>query len=305
MLLYRMNTILFCLLALFSFVSGQTEIVIVYTNNTNGILENCKCPDHAYGALEKRATVINKIRRQYPNVIVIDSGDIFDIQQDTLLHRYVSRAYKAIGYDVFTCGDQDFINGFAFFRSALMDLPMMFITSNIKFSDDYAVADHTIIKKNDVRIGITASLNPEVFKYTPPEVQQKIKVLDQSTSLQQVLPDLEKKSDYQILISHSGLERDRYLAENFPQFDLIIGGHSQTVLKKPEKTGSTLIVQAGESGYRVGLIKLNFRAHKVVSVENDLILLDENVHNDPKILHIIGEYHEKREKRIKERNKNE
>ena len=38
--------------------AGQTKVVIIYTNNTNGFLENCHCPSHPYGALEKRAVII-------------------------------------------------------------------------------------------------------------------------------------------------------------------------------------------------------------------------------------------------------
>jgi 2',3'-cyclic-nucleotide 2'-phosphodiesterase (5'-nucleotidase family) len=298
-----MKLVVFLLLFLFTPCPAETEIIIIYTNNTNGILENCKCPDHAYGALEKRAAIIKNIRSKHKNVIVLDSGDIFDIQQDTLLHRAVTRAYGLIRYDAWTCGDQDFIEGLDFFRLKLLELPMKLVTSNLKFSCDNC-SKYVILKRNNIRIGITGSFNPDIFKYIPAGVQKKLIFLNQDSSLRDVLSDLHDKSDYQILLSHSGFEKDKYLAESFPSLDLIIGGHSQTVLETPEKIGTTLIVQAGESGYRVGTLQLLFKSKKLISAQNELILLDKEISDDVGVLKIINDYHTKRVK-YKKRKKNE
>jgi 5'-nucleotidase len=301
----KMKTLVFLLLIVFSLSAAQTKIVIVYTNNTNGILENCKCPAHAYGALEKRATLIKKIRNESENLIVVDAGDIFDIKQDTLLHRYIAHAYKYIDYDVWACGDQDFIEGFGFFRSALLKLPMQLVSSNIIIPDEKNREKYIIVKMGNVRIGITGSFNTALTKYIPEKAQDNIRVLNQDDALQKVLLELQKKSDYQIVISHSGFEKDTYLAEKFQEIDLIIGGHSQTVLNEPEKIGNTLIAQAGESGYRVGIMELKFNEKKFISADNRLLLLDKSVSDDPGILGIISEYHQKREQLRKERIKNE
>ena len=85
------------------------ELVIVYTNNTNGILENCRCPERAYGALEKRAAFIDSARKVHPDLLLLDSGDLLDIRPNALLHRYIIKAYGLMRYDAWTPGDQDFI----------------------------------------------------------------------------------------------------------------------------------------------------------------------------------------------------
>ncbi|MDP6578926.1 MAG: hypothetical protein QF771_07155, partial [Candidatus Marinimicrobia bacterium] len=58
-------------------VSAETEISILYTNNTNGALENCLCPDKAYGSLEKRVLYIREWFEDNPNSLLLDAGDFF------------------------------------------------------------------------------------------------------------------------------------------------------------------------------------------------------------------------------------
>ena len=41
-----------------AWVAHSETVVIIYTHNTNGVLENCKCPERSYGALEKRAFIL-------------------------------------------------------------------------------------------------------------------------------------------------------------------------------------------------------------------------------------------------------
>ena len=43
------------------------KIYILHTNNTNGALENCYCPDRPYGSVEKRAVYVSNFIKKYPN----------------------------------------------------------------------------------------------------------------------------------------------------------------------------------------------------------------------------------------------
>jgi 2',3'-cyclic-nucleotide 2'-phosphodiesterase (5'-nucleotidase family) len=74
-------------------------------------LENYDCPERSYGALEKRAAVIDSIRKSEQNVLLLDTGDILDIQKSRLLHNYIVKAYDYLKYDYWTPGDQDFVEG--------------------------------------------------------------------------------------------------------------------------------------------------------------------------------------------------
>lgn len=58
--------------------------------------------------------------------------------------------------------------------------------------------------------------------------------------------------DLLIALSHIGIQQDRKLAEACPEIDLILGGHSHTVLDQPERIGSVSICQGGSHGRYVG-----------------------------------------------------
>jgi len=71
---------------------------------------------------------------------------------------------------------------------------------------------------------------------------------------------------------------------------MIIGGHSQTLLKEPVLINNTYIVQAGKAGYRVGVLKLKIKNAKISQLDNQLILLDKKINNHPEIMKLINEY---------------
>jgi 2',3'-cyclic-nucleotide 2'-phosphodiesterase (5'-nucleotidase family) len=58
------------------FAQDQT-LYILHTNNTNGALENCYCPDHPFGSVEKRTIFVKDFINEHPNTVLVDAGDFF------------------------------------------------------------------------------------------------------------------------------------------------------------------------------------------------------------------------------------
>ena len=74
-----------------------------------------------------------------------------------------------------------------------------------------------------------------------------------------------------------GKNNDVATAEKYPDIDLIIGGHSQTLLEEAIDVSGCRIVQAGKGGGRVGEIILTFDEEKVLkNFTYGLIEMDEN-----------------------------
>jgi 5'-nucleotidase/UDP-sugar diphosphatase len=280
-----------------SLPAADTELTIIYSNNTNGLLENCQCPEHAYGALEKRAAVIDSLRRSHKNVLLLESGDLLDIRKNSLLHSYVVQAYEIMNYDAWTCGDQDFMEGVDFFNSLIHNsrFPPLLSTNirQVQMPGNGAVGQKYLIKKyGQLRIGITGTINPDFHNYLEKESLAKFIFTEQKPALQAVLTELKPQCDFIVLISHSGYEQDKNLAEWFPLVNLIIGGHSQTLIADTQLTGKTCIVQCGENGYRLGILTLRFSDQQLVSQENKLILLDAAIRNFPAVMELVTSYHQ-------------
>jgi 2',3'-cyclic-nucleotide 2'-phosphodiesterase (5'-nucleotidase family) len=285
--------ILIFTLCLFSFAQ-RVKIVVVYTHNTNGILENCQCPERSYGALEKRAAVIDSIRKEEQNVLLLDTGDILDIRKDHLLHGYIIRAYNFMNYDYWTPGDQDFIEGEQFFLDKLLKMNGRMLASNIKYKQTKIEPLYAVQNYQNVRLGITGTIRADLQQYLEPVVSANFQFENQINSLQHVIKKLSNISDFLILLSHSGIEQDRTIAKQFSDINIIIGGHSQSILAIPEQVGSTSIFQVGESGYRVGVISLWFEDKMFKMMEHNVILLTSEMKNDPNVLQMIQDYHSER-----------
>ncbi|MFC1552446.1 hypothetical protein ACFL6P_07770, partial [Candidatus Latescibacterota bacterium] len=73
-----------------------------------------------------------------------------------------------------------------------------------------------------------------------------------------------RSCDYIIVLSQMGVNGDKEIAARWPDIDLIVGGHSQTLMKKPVIAGNSRIVQAGKDGGRIGEIILSLDKSKTV-----------------------------------------
>ncbi len=127
-----------CVLLIILFLFGisfaqDQKIVIVYSHNSNGVLENCNCPDNSYGALEKRAALLDSIRKVEKDIVLVDTGDILDIVNNRLLHEFIVRGYDYMKYDYWVPGDQDFVEGSDFFRNTLLNMAGQLVISNLKY----------------------------------------------------------------------------------------------------------------------------------------------------------------------------
>ena len=88
-------------------VYSQASLFILHTNNTNGALENCYCPDHPLGSIEKRSLYINDFINSNPRTIILDAGDFFTMSKKLLKDSLVCEAYATIPYDGILLGDQE------------------------------------------------------------------------------------------------------------------------------------------------------------------------------------------------------
>ncbi len=278
-------------------LSSSNTLTLIYTNNTNGVFQNCNCPARSYGALEKRAWLIDSLRQAYDDVLLVDTGDILDIRKDSLLHRYIMKAYNKIGYDYWVCGDQDFTEGVDYFKKYLLNSNMSLLNTNLYIDDELPGEMYQIRSFKFITIGIVGTISQRINQYIADDMYD-VRITNQMETLAPIIEKLDKETDFIIVLSHSGFENDRIIAQKFPQIDLIIGGHSQTIVENPHQEGKCLIVQAGESGYRTGILNLHFEKHYLNSYENQLYLLEKNHPDDPDVLEMIYEYQRMRLSKI-------
>src|SRR5437764_7406303 len=117
---------------------GETLITILHTNDTHSQIDPILENDKTYagkGGAARRATLVKRVRKQNPNTLLIDAGDVF--QGTPYFNFYKGEVeYKAmsmIGYDVVTLGNHDFDNGVEGLLAAMKFATFDFVSTNYDF----------------------------------------------------------------------------------------------------------------------------------------------------------------------------
>ena len=150
-------------LSLSSFKSESVEhLTILHTNDVHSYIDPFPA-DHPrnpnMGGVSKRASIIEKIRLENPNVLLLDAGDIF---QGTPYFNYYGgelefKLMSMMKYDASTIGNHDFDNGLEGIVAQMPHASFEFISSNYDFKNtvmDGYVKPYKIFNKENIKIGV-------------------------------------------------------------------------------------------------------------------------------------------------------
>jgi 5'-nucleotidase len=243
------------------------------------------------GGVAKRATIIETIRKENPNVLLLDAGDIF---QGTPYFNYYGgelefKLMNVMGYDIVTLGNHDFDNGIDGLLAQMANAKFDFV-SNYGFENtvlDGHVKPYKIKYVDGVKIGVFGlgvELQGLVDKKNCKETVYNDPI-ESATDMARILKQ-ENQCDIVICLSHIGYNYkedpnkvcDLILAKKTKDIDLIIGGHTHTFLDKPviEKNldgKDVLINQVGCYGLNLGRIDFYLTSDKEIASQGKSIIL--------------------------------
>jgi 5'-nucleotidase len=266
-----------------------TRLVILHTNDVHSRLEPFPMDGsrlQGLGGVATRAQVIQQIRKNNDQVLLLDAGDIF--QGTPFFNLYYGepeiKAMTAMGYDACTMGNHDFDAGIENFAKQMQHANFPCIVSNYDFSGtamESKALPYRIIKKGPIKIGIYG-LGIKLKGLVPENLYGKTIYQDPAQKANEIADILKKKEkcDFIICLSHLGYKyrdsntiSDELIAKEMQWTDLIIGGHTHTFLDEPtvlkDKNGSDVIVnQVGWAGVRLGRLDFSFEGVKKKNLLN-------------------------------------
>lgn len=262
----------------------QKHLTILHTNDVHSYIDPFPA-DHPKnpnkGGVARRAALIDSIRKENPNVLLLDAGDIF---QGTPYFNYYGGALELklmsmMHYDLATMGNHDFDNGIDGFLAQLPNADFDFVSANYDFRNtvlDGIVKPYKVFGKDGIKVGIFGlgvelaglvdkkNYKETVYSDPIPVAQDIVKILKQ-----------QEKCDLVVCLSHIGYDykndpgkiSDLKLAVATKDIDLIIGGHTHTFLDKPtvvkNAAGQDVLVnQTGCYGINLGRIDFYFDSDK-------------------------------------------
>lgn len=269
-------------LSLNSCMTGDTKkITILHTNDVHSHIEPFSSTHKRNankGGVARRATLVESIRQENPNTLLLDAGDIF---QGTPYFNYYGgelefKLMSMLKYDLATIGNHDFDNGIDGLYAQLPHAKFDFVSANYNFKNtvlDTHVKPYKVFVKDGVKIGVFGlgiKLEGLVDKRHYKETQY-LDPIEIAQDMSRILKDNEQ-CDIVICLSHIGYfykenpkkVNDLNLARATKNIDLIIGGHTHTFLPKPtvEKNidgKNVLVNQVGAYGLYLG--KIDFYLH--------------------------------------------
>ena len=259
--------------------TSQKHITILHTNDTHSQIEPFTVDHHKYsnkGGVARRASLIEKIRKQNPNTLLLDAGDIF---QGTPYFNYFGgeiefKLMSLLKYDAATLGNHDFDNSIEGFYKQLPNAKFDFVCANYDFKNtvlDTQVKPYKIFFKGGIKIGVFG-LGIELQDLVSPSLYKETKYLNPVEISQDISRELKENQncDLVICLSHLGYRyrnpqriSDVKLATATKNIDLIIGGHTHTFLPEPTLAKNldgkkVLINQVGAYGVNLGRVDFYF-----------------------------------------------
>jgi len=279
---------------------GETLITVLHTNDTHSQIDPILENDKTYagkGGVARRATLVKRVRRENPNTLMIDAGDV--CQGTPYFNFYKGEVeYKAmslIGYDVGTIGNHEFDNGVESLAKALQFANFDIVSTNYDVRGsalESKVKSHVVKEVGGLRIGLfglgispTGLITPDNFK--------PLLYLDPVRMSRDVTKLLREQERCTLVLgmSHLGYYPeakngeigDTQVAAQVEGIDFIASGHTHTFMEKPvlQKNPAgkdTIIFQVGRSGIYIGRVDFTVRDGKITASAGRLLdLRDESL----------------------------
>ncbi len=279
------------------------SLTILHTNDFHARFEpiskydsGCSAEDNTegkcFGGSARLMTAINDAKARSDNWVLLDGGDQF---QGTLFFSYYKGKLAAemmnqMGYTAMTVGNHEFNHGPEVLRGFIDAVEFPVLMSNADYTGEPMLAEalvkSTVIEQMGEKIGLIG-LTPQstselsspgpnvIFSDPAPAAQEQVDKL------------LAEGVNKIILLSHSGYEIDKYIADATTGIDVIVGGHSNTYLNSndekaagpyPTVQNGVPIVQAYAYGKYLGELNVTFDdAGNVLEASGGPILMDASV----------------------------
>ncbi len=279
-----------------SFSKDNTKkITILHTNDVHSHIDPFESNHYKYpnlGGIARRSTLIESIRTENPNTLLLDAGDMF---QGTPYFNFYGgelefKLMSMLKYDAATIGNHDFDNGVDGLLAQLPHAKFDILSANYDFKNTVLnsyIKPYKVFVKSELKIGVfglgielKGLVDPKLYKetvYNDP--------IETAKEMTRILKD-EEQCDLIICLSHLGYEyskdqhriSDLELAAKTKNIDLIIGGHTHTFLPKPtiakNMIGENVLVnQVGCYGLNLGRIDFYFDSESNVTAKGKSIIV--------------------------------
>ncbi|MFN2350542.1 MAG: bifunctional UDP-sugar hydrolase/5'-nucleotidase [Kiritimatiellia bacterium] len=261
-------------------VAQEVSLVILHTADMHGNLLGAGVipSSRTSGGLMRCATLIEKIRGETGNVLLLDCGDIFQGSPESFYSKgmVVADAVRLLEYDALVVGNHEFDWGLEQLMSFYQRACVPALAADILIAGDApdsasasrpAYLQPFIIREYEgLRVAVIGLSNPHIPHWFQADKLGNLAFMDSVEALRAILPYVREKQPHLIILAaHQGYRsfgdnpanRINAIALNFPEIDLIIGAHTHDP-QAVEAVRGIMYTQSGPYGKSLGRVDLTF-----------------------------------------------
>lgn len=307
--MFRIITLFAILLTCFHVEASEVHFTILHTTD----LHSKFLPGTDYdgekdsGGVTKCATMIQKIRAEEKNVLLVDAGDLIQGSPIGYLTKgsIMVKAINSLNYDAWTIGNHEFDWGIETLADRINECKIPVLSANLHVIDKSGTADKAVEAFNSVKpfiikevegvkIGIVGLTTPAIESWSRPRLIHGLEVEHSVEALKRVMPQM-KAAGCQvfILVTHQGYREGgddhaneiEAITRSFPELNIIIGGHSHRLFES-RFIHRILYAQAAYWGTYLGRIDVSFDTdkNKVSKLQSTAIKMDASVEADKNLI---------------------
>lgn len=255
------------------------------------------------GGVARLATLMQRLQAENPNTYSVLSGDIFSpsalgtakVDGQRLAGKQMVAAMNAFGLDFATFGNHEFDIKEDQFRQRMEETETQWFSSNVFEADgsSFANTPQNLIfsvphpSGAEVTIGmfgVTLDSNPVSY----------VSYIDPFEAAASHISALKDHVDILVAVTHLSMEQDMDLAAQFPDIDLIIGGHEHENALEWHGPNRTPITKADANARTAYIIDMDFN-HKTkhLNITPRLQRVTSEIPDDPKTAKVVEYWRDK------------
>ena len=267
------------------------KFTILHSNDIHGdFLEEIggSLSSEHIGGLALLSGYINKIRKEEKNVLFVVAGDMLQGSMIDTEYKGIStiEIMNYLSPDVVTLGNHEFDYGLPhlLFLEKLANFPIVNANLYIKGFGKRLMKPFHIVKMDGFELLFTGIITESVINSLKQDqlVGSFVTLEDAAKEVDDIARAYKSNDiDLTVVLSHIGIESDKELASMIsPEagVDMIIGGHSHTIMDKPVEVNNIVIAQAGSGTNQIGKFELwvDDNTNKIVKYNWELVQITED-----------------------------
>jgi sulfur-oxidizing protein SoxB len=242
------------------------------------------------GGLDRVSTVINAIRAERPDALLLDGGDTWHGSY-TCYHtegQDMVNVMNALKPDAMTF-HWEFTLGSARVEEIVADLPFAALGANIFDAEWDEPSEnfepYRMFERGGVKLAVIGQAFPDMPIAHPRWLVPEYSFGIRDERMQEVVEEVRAEgAELVVLLSHNGFDVDKKMAGRVQGIDVILSGHTHDALPEPVLVGDTIIIASGSNGKFVSRVDLDVRdgrmmgfRHKLIPIFSDVIEPDAAV----------------------------